>query len=84
LLVADPRVDVNAVDQVGSTPLHFAVQQGAMEIVQILGTRADIKLGMINKRLVTPLDEAIKLKHTHIVTFLEERGAPRNREKPKQ
>jgi ankyrin repeat protein len=72
LLLAD-------VNQFGSKPPHFAVEQGAMDIVTLLCERAEIKLGEKNKRMFTPLCKAIRLKHKQIAAFLEERDSTARR-----
>jgi ankyrin repeat protein len=81
ILLAKDKVDVNAVNQHGNTPLHFAVDQGSLEIVKMLVARADTKVGEINRGFLTPLDKATTLGQTEIAEFLESRGAPRNRTK---
>jgi ankyrin repeat protein len=78
LLLSKEQVDVNAVNQDGNTPLHFATEQGSLETVKMLMARPEIKLGEISKRLYTPLDKAIRLNHKEIAKLLEEHGAPRN------
>jgi ankyrin repeat protein len=83
ILLSRDKVDVNAVNQERNTPLHFAVDQGSMEIVKMLVEREDIKLGETNRRFLTPLDKATQLGQTEVAEFLESKGAPRNRTKPK-
>jgi ankyrin repeat protein len=75
---------VNAANQFGSTPLHFAVEQGAMKIVRMLCERPEIKLGEKNKRMFTPLGKAIRLQHKGIAAFLEERERLSGQEDPMQ
>ncbi|KAK2714306.1 hypothetical protein QYM36_008760 [Artemia franciscana] len=61
------------VDRTESAPLHYAVDLGHKEIVEILVAKgADVNINYINQ---TPLILATKKNHTDIVKFLIENGA---------
>jgi hypothetical protein len=66
LLLSKEQVDVNAFNEEGNTRLHFATEQGSLEIVKMLLARPEINLAEISKRLYTPLVKAIRLNHTEI------------------
>ena len=61
--------DVNAKDVSGTTPLHFACQEGQLKVVQLLvrrGANAEAE----SKRGKTPLDLACEGNHLDVVFAL--------------
>jgi ankyrin repeat protein len=78
LILTKSNVDVNAITQTEAVPLHFAVQQRALEIVIMLLDHPDIKIGELDRKGETPLDHAIRLPAPEIVAVLEARGAPQH------
>jgi ankyrin repeat protein len=69
----DKGSDVNAKDENGVTPLHYAAEGGYNEIVELLidkGANVNAK-DFENK---TPLDEAINYKHTEVANLLRKHG----------
>uniref|UniRef100_A0ACD5TLI3 Uncharacterized protein n=1 Tax=Avena sativa TaxID=4498 RepID=A0ACD5TLI3_AVESA len=75
-LVEDVRVDVDAVDECGRTPLVWAIngEGGDLDIVRYLldhGANPD----SVDMRGYTPLHEAVKIGRCKIVEFLLSRGA---------
>jgi ankyrin repeat protein len=68
------KVDVNTPEVDGTTPLHWAVHRGDVELVQQLirsGARAEVK----NNYGVTPLSEAAVAANTTALKLLLEAGA---------
>ena len=66
--------DVNAKDNNGSTPLHYAESEECVELLIAKGADINAK----NERGETPLDTAKKLKRRHLIEvadFLRKRGA---------
>ena len=65
--------DVNAKNEVGGTPLHFAALEGRKEIAELLITKgADV-----NSRTrdgLTPLDRAIKYQRNETAALLRKHG----------
>src|SRR5688572_28793044 len=67
------RVDPNAADRWGNTPLLMAAQYGDLALVSHLVERGgEIDQG---KRHLTPVTFAARRKATDIVTFLRAKGA---------
>lgn len=72
----------------GSTPLHLAALNGHFEMVVLLN-ESGASLKALNKGSRTPLLEAAKFKHLHVVAYLREaqterknaRDAQRKRER---
>ena len=69
--------DVNAKDKMGRVPLHRAARQGHKEVAEILINKdADVNVksesGLFKGQ--TPLDEAIKSKHTELADLLRKHG----------
>ena len=66
-------VDVNAKNQVGGTPLHFAALEGRKEIVELLIAKG----GDVNVKTedgLTPLDRATKYQRTETAKLLRKHG----------
>lgn len=71
-LLIDPRIDVNAKNNKGETPLHYAtdyfpddcsnINDVLLEIIECLLKHPDIKINTINEGK-TPLDYAYQYKH---------------------
>ena len=65
--------DMNARDDDGLTPLHFAAERGHKEIVELLiANGADVNAD--SQGGGTPLDEAIGYKHTETADLLRKHG----------
>ena len=67
LLTGDDRVDVNAVDSVGQTPLLLAVFGGFREIAREMLACPRLE---VNRGVPSPFWLAISLKHTSIIRLL--------------
>ena len=74
-LLITKGADVNAKDdQSGETPLHFAAFSGHKEIVELLIAKgADVNAKDDDGK--TPLDSAIRRKHSEIADLLRKHGA---------
>jgi ankyrin repeat protein len=75
VLLANPRVDVNAVDENGQSALHHAAEQGAPEIAKLLldhGARRDVR----DRAGRTAHDIAVAAKHPKVAALLEAPRAP--------
>ena len=70
----DKRVDVNAPEADGTTALHWAVQQGDLDLVQRL-IRAGANVKARNDFGSTPMSEAAVLARTPILEVLLKAGA---------
>lgn len=68
------RVNRNAPNTDGDTPLHLAVQLKAMNSISCL-LAYDVNLNDLNKKGMTPLDCALESKDTHLVNLLIKAGA---------
>mmetsp|Transcript_13041 Transcript_13041/g.15567 ORF Transcript_13041/g.15567 Transcript_13041/m.15567 type:complete len:203 (+) Transcript_13041:48-656(+) len=71
LLKSGGRGAVLQVSHNGSTPLHLAALNGHFEMVVLLN-EAGASLKAVNKCGRTPLLEAAKFKHLHVVEYLRE------------
>ncbi|MCP4849575.1 MAG: hypothetical protein GY899_16675, partial [Verrucomicrobiaceae bacterium] len=70
----DAGVDINARDQNGSTPLHWAALEGHKEIVELLiNKEADVNAN--DNTGNTPLDLAIRYERLSIADLLRTQGA---------
>ncbi|MHC4154047.1 MAG: ankyrin repeat domain-containing protein [Planctomycetota bacterium] len=70
-----PRVDVNAKDRKGQTPLHFAARHGHEQIARLLiAGGADVNVNMSDESW-TPLLDAASTGHTKLAKLLLEKGA---------
>ncbi len=66
--------DVNAKDEEGGTPLHFATGWDHKEIVELLiDAGADVNAKNYERK--TPLDRAIQYNQAEIADFLRKHGA---------
>jgi len=76
----DAGVDVNAgVHRTEQTPLYYAAQYGRKEVVELLIAKgADVNAK--TKRGDTPLDVAIKFKHTETADLLRKHGGKTSEE----
>jgi ankyrin repeat protein len=70
----DKRADVNATQQDGTTPLHWAVERDAPEIVQML-IRAGANVKAVNRYGATPLWLASVNGNAKTIAMLLEAGA---------
>ena len=57
ILIDDPTLDLNARDSQGMTALHYAVQRGSAEMVEVLLAQAGIKVNITNKNKRTPVQQ---------------------------
>ncbi|XP_047044497.1 ankyrin-1-like, partial [Lolium rigidum] len=75
-LVEDVRVDVDALDMCGRTPLVWAIscKKGKMDIVRYLLDHG-ANPNHVDKTGCTPLHEATKIGHCEVVELLLSRGA---------
>ncbi len=71
--------DVNAKDDVGGTPLHFATGWDHKEIVELL-IDADADVNAKDDVSDTPLDVAIQLKRTETAELLRKHGGKTKKE----
>lgn len=62
--------DVNIRDSSSNTPLHYASQQGHVEVVRMLLARPEVDINCENQRKETPLHFAAKEGHTEVVKEL--------------
>jgi ankyrin repeat protein len=70
VLLAQPRVEVNAADENGQTALHHAAVQGAAELTKLLlaaGTRRDAR----DRAGHTPHDLAIAANQRQVAALLQ-------------
>ena len=74
-ILIDGGADVNVRDERGWTPLHIAALEGRKENVELLISAGAHINAQSKSRNSTPLDEAIRRKHTKIIDFLREKGA---------
>ena len=73
----DAGTDVNAKDNLGATPLHWAIFKGHKEIAELLiseGADVNAKAQESALGLTTPLDWAITRNHTEIADLLRKHG----------
>ncbi len=54
-LLERPNIDVNATDEAGRTALHHAVNEGRVELLELLLGKEDIVMGTVDKDGVTPM-----------------------------
>jgi len=76
-LLISNGADVNAKNEYGSTPLFYATADGQKEIAELLIAKgAEVNAKASNGTLLlTPLDSAIKRKHTETANLLRKHGA---------
>ncbi len=72
--------DVNARDERGWTSLYIAALEGRKENVELLISAGANINAKSKSRNSTPLDEAIRRKHSKIIDFLRENGAKEGEE----
>ena len=71
------NINVNAVDEMGLSPLHYACRKGYRDIVKLLlGKDADVN--QISNTNVTPLHMAVQSGNKEIIQLLSEAGADLN------
>ena len=71
--------DANVSDYDSRTALHLAASNGHLEIVAFLIEEAGSSVSPIDRWLGTPLDDAIRAKHTRVMEYLKSKGAERGR-----
>jgi ankyrin repeat protein len=74
LLINSENAKLNAPNILGNTALHLAVDKGNIEIVKMLLDKG-VKLDTKTDRNETALDIAKDLRHTEIVTLIENKTA---------
>ena len=76
----DSGIDVNAKNQFGGTPLHFAAKQGHMKIAELL-TAQGAKVNAKADDESTPLHSAAISGHKEVAELLIAKGAEVNAKK---
>nr|CCE46073.1 osteoclast-stimulating factor [Sycon raphanus] len=71
----DNSVSVNGLDKAGSTPLHWAAQCGAEDIVSLLLSQPSIQIDVQNKLGDTAIHAAAWKGHAGVLKILVDRGA---------
>ena len=66
--------DVNARDEEGRAPLHYAATKEVAELLIDKGADVNVKVASGPRQGGTPLDDAIKWKDTEIVDLLRKHG----------
>ena len=66
-------VNLNLVDRVGNTVLHYGVESGNLELVKYLVERVNSPITRANLNGETPFDTALRLEKTEILHYFEER-----------
>jgi ankyrin repeat protein len=67
--------DMGAGDFDKRTAMHLAASDGLLEVVQFLAEEAGADLSPKDRWGGTPLDDAIRAHHSHVVSYLRKRGA---------
>jgi len=67
-------VDVDAGDYDKRTPLHLAASEGLMEVVKLLIEQGKADASPVDRWGGTPLDDAIRHKHSEVQAYIRERG----------
>ena len=81
-LLAD-TIDLDALDDSGDTPLHWAIRKHNLKMVKLfIEHGADINAKDSQEN--TPLDVAYLIRNKDIIDFLESKGAEKNLEKRQQ
>lgn len=70
LLLFNTKTDPNIQDELGKTPLHYAVSLGGKKIVELLLQNSKISRNIADKDCKTPLDYARELKNKDIEALL--------------
>jgi ankyrin repeat protein len=73
-LIDECGVNVNHVSHNGNTPLHTAIENGELEIIQMLVKR-NARVDVVNRDDMTPLDIAAQAEYFDIGLFLISQGA---------
>ncbi len=71
ILIDDPTLELNARDSHGMTALHYAVQRGSAEMVEVLLAQAKIKVNLLNKDKLTPAQLARELRQVNLAKLIE-------------
>ena len=66
-------VNLNLVDRLGNTVLHYAVESENLELVKYLVERVNSPITRANLNGETPFDTALRLEKTEILHYFEER-----------
>jgi len=70
------RLKIDAVDNPGRTPLHFAVMHGRMEVVRLLLEWEGINIDVVDSAGLTPLQYSVQNGHSKMVELLLKKGKP--------
>jgi len=70
-------VQVNAGDYDKRTPLHLAASEGRVEMIRLLVEEGKADLNPVDRWGGTPLDDAVRSRHTDVVAYLKAKGATR-------
>ena len=72
-LLADCGVDLNSADYDARTSLHIAASEGLKHIVEDYLARASVLPSPVDRWGGTPLDDAKRHGHAHVVSLLQAR-----------
>ena len=79
-LILDEKIDANALDPAGRTPLHFAAGFGRASCVKFLLEQRGIKLEVRDLWSKAPVDWALQAKHEDVVKLLRIKAIETNLE----
>ena len=71
------NINVNAVDEMGFSPLHYVCKKGYRDIVKLLLAK-DADVNQISNTSITPLHMAVQSGNKEIIQLLSEAGADLN------
>ncbi|KAI8633880.1 ankyrin repeat-containing domain protein [Xylariaceae sp. FL1651] len=77
-LLLDNKVDINATDESGMSPLLRACANADFELAECLLDFSNPDVNLTDKRGYTPLYEAARMKNTPLIKLLLDRGADAN------
>ena len=74
IINGNPYLDINVTDRCGSSALHYASEEGRIELVKFLVEKGGI-INAMNMWDKTPLHSACAKGHVEIVKYLVDHGA---------